>query len=456
MAGVQAYRTIAVLVGLLMILAAPAWTAERVALVIGNADYNEAAAKLRNPVNDATAVATLLRRLGFEVIEGTDLDEDNFYDKIEAFDGAAHKAKMALFFYAGHGLQVDGRNYLAPVDLMLETRQDLRRHAIELAAVLEVMRSETNLVVLDACRNNPLAGELARSLGLNRAVAASRGLARVESASGTLIAYATEPGSVAADGTGEHSPYTEALLEHLETPGLSVNDLFTEVTNSVLATTGGKQRPWTHTSLSQVVRLVPLPQIEPVETVDQEAADGPLTERLTTEEMAAQRLAAEQELLFWESVKDSDDAADLQAYLDKYPGGAYETLARNRLKRLSESGVSVQATVPVQEEPPASSSPAPSPEAVEAGLELSRSDRRLIQLGLAVEGFDPGPADGLFGRGTRGAISRWQASRGDASTGYLEVESAKLLLASGAPEQARRETAAEAEQREAARLAAQA
>ena len=161
---------------------------------------------------------------------------------------AARGASMALFFYAGHGLQVDGRNYLAPVDLKLERKQDLRRGAVELADVLEVMRNETNLVILDACRNNPLAGELARSLGLSRGVVASRGLARVESASGTLIAYATEPGSVAADGTGDHSPYTEALLEHLETPGLSVQDLFTQVTASVLAATGKRQKPWTNSS----------------------------------------------------------------------------------------------------------------------------------------------------------------------------------------------------------------
>ena len=183
--------------------------------------------------------------------------KNDFYDKIIEFDDAGRGAKMALFFYAGHGLQVDGRNYLAPVDLKLETRQDLRRHAIELAAVLEVMRSETNLLILDACRNNPLAAELARTLGLSRAAVASRGLARVDSASGTLIAYATEPGAVAADGTGDHSPYTAAFLEHLETPGLSVQDLFTEVTASVLKRTGERQKPWTHSSLSKIVRLVP-------------------------------------------------------------------------------------------------------------------------------------------------------------------------------------------------------
>ena len=128
------------------------------------------------------------------------------------------------------------------------------------------------------------------------------------------------------------------------------------------------------------------------------------------------------ELLFWESVKDSQDAADLQAYLDRYPEGIYAVLARNRLRRLTASGEPNAPQVPP--------SP-PSPELVEAGMELSRADRRLIQLGLTAEGFDAGPADGLFGRTTRGAIARWQASRGEEATGYLDVESARLLMASG-------------------------
>ena len=289
MAGVQALKTLVILV-VLVVLAPAARGAERVALVIGNADYHEAEAKLRNPVNDAAAVAAALRRLDFEVIEGMDLDEDRFYDSITAFDEAGRDSQMALFFYAGHGLQVEGRNYLAPVDLRLKTLQDLKRSGIELGDVLEVMRSETNLVVLDACRTNPLASELARSLGLSRAAVASRGLAEVESASGTLIAYATEPGSVAADGTGDNSPYTAALLEHLETPGLSVQDLFTQVTASVLALTDERQKPWTHSSLSKIVRLVPEGDTEiAAEAVAHAPGSESMGERLTVEELAAER-----------------------------------------------------------------------------------------------------------------------------------------------------------------------
>ena len=381
MAGNWKVPRVAALAIWLLALSAPVWAVERVALVVGNADYDEAAARLRNPVNDATAMAAALRRLGFRVIAGTNLDEDAFYDKIAAFEDAVSAAKIALFFYAGHGLQVDGRNYLAPVDLKLERKQDLKRGAVELADVLEVMRSETNLVILDACRTNPLAGHLARSLGMNRAAAASRGLARVESASGMLIAYATEPDDVASDGTGRHSPYTEALLKHLETPGLSVNDLFTQVTASVLASTGRKQRPWTHASMSKVVRLVP---------------------------------------------------------------GSAAPVA---------PGPEVPAAAPVQP-------PARSPESVEAALRLERSEARLIQLGLAAEGFNPGSADGWIGDRTRTALRQWQSARGKTPTGYLDADSARLLMQAGkaraADEDARREAAEAAKQRERQRAQAEA
>ena len=199
------------------------------------------------------------------------------------------------------------------------------------------MQSETNVVILDACRNNPLVRRLAPSLGISRAAAANRGLARVESARGTLIAYATEPGDVAADGAGDHSPYTAALLAHIETPGLSVNDLFTQVTAAVLASTGGTQRPWTHASLSKVVRLAP-----------QSVSDS----QVATDRFRSGNLVAQQELLFWQSVKDSQEAADFQAYLDRYPGGVYEALARNRLEALQgleDTSGALQSTAPSQE-----------------------------------------------------------------------------------------------------------
>ena len=245
---------------------------ERVALVIGNAAYEHTDA-LRNPGNDAAAVAAALGRLGFEVVLGTDLDLDGLYDKLGEFDAASRGADVTLFFYAGHGLQVEGRNWLAPVDAKLDSKLDLRRGAVELDTVLEHMRGTKRLVYLDACRNNPLAGDLARSLGLSRAAAAKRGLARVTGVPGTLIGYATAPDDVAADGEGRNSPFTEALLAHIETPGLSVNDMFGEVSKAVVRATGGEQVPWSNSSLGRfylVSGAEPLPPQGPAAS----AAEG--------------------------------------------------------------------------------------------------------------------------------------------------------------------------------------
>ena len=219
----------------------------RVALVVGNGAY-EHARELRNPGNDATDMAAALKALDFEVVQGMDVGRDGFFDKLDEFTEAAAGADVALFFYAGHGLQVDGRNYLAPVDARLEKELDLQREAIDLATILGEMRSPTNLVFLDACRNNPLAENLARSMGRSRSVGATRGLARVGDRSGTLIAYATAANAVADDGEGENSPFTAALLEHIRTPGLSIFQMVNQVALSVSASTGGRQEPWSHHS----------------------------------------------------------------------------------------------------------------------------------------------------------------------------------------------------------------
>ena len=419
------WLTAAVLTALLLVPAASVPAAERVALVVGNADYNETAARLRSPVNDATAIAAALRRLGFRVIEGKNLDDDGFYNKIGAFEDAMGSAKVALFFYAGHGLQVEGRNYLAPVDLKLERKQDLRHHAIDLDSVLEVMRSETKLVILDACRNNPLAGGLASSLGRSRETLESRGLAWVNSTSDMLIAYAAAPGKTAVDVEEDHSPYTAALLEHLETPGLSVIELFAHVSASVIKRTGERQRPWRNHSLSTIIGLASESSPEPTAAAPAHVAVG---------EPAAQRLAAERlatERLFWESVKDSTNSTDLRAYLERFPGGTYEVLARNRLQALQLA----EAPTIAPERDAAS---------LEAELELSRPERRLIQLGLLAAGFDLGKADGFIGDRSRAALRQWQASRNEENTGYLDLKAAELLMAAGEKEAAR-QAAAEVE-----------
>ena len=351
----------------LSVLGAAPRAAERVALVIGNAAY-EHTTTLRNPRNDAGDVARVLEGLGFEVIKGLDLDERAFEGKLREFAQAARGAAVTVFFYAGHGLQVEGENYLVPTDAKLAEEVDLRLEAFELAAFLRQMRGDTNLVFLDACHDNPLARSLARSMGPTRSSAIGRGLGRVETASGTLIAYATQPGNVADDGEGRNSPFTAALLAHITTPGLSVNDLLTSVTDEVVTGTAGRQQPWTHSSLRKPFYFQPAPPAPSQGAQEAYAA----AERLGTiaafqvvvdrfpgsaqAEQARTRIAGQEagqtstevELLFWESVKDSEHAADIAAYLDRYPGGAYEVLARNRLRRFEDSAKGTEPPEPAR------------------------------------------------------------------------------------------------------------
>ena len=228
--------------------------AERVALVIGNGAYGGEVSPLRNPGNDARAVAGKLRGLGFAVVQGLDLDEDAFWSKVEEFAAKTKGAEAALLFYAGHGVQVDGENYLIPVDAgSLESKADLRRATLKLDDVLEMMAGRKNLVFLDACRNNPL-GRGLRSWGNGRGLAA----VSVESLGREfLIAYAAAKGQTAADGAGGNSPYTQALLKHLGTPGESVEDMLTKVTRDVAALTGRKQIPWRNSSLEDFFYFAP-------------------------------------------------------------------------------------------------------------------------------------------------------------------------------------------------------
>src|SRR5262245_8980281 len=227
----------------------PAPLGRRVALVIGNAGYKHAA-KLANPANDAGDIALALRKLGFDVVEGRDLDKRGMEDKIREFGGKLEHADLALFFYAGHGMQVGGKNYLVPIDAKLERAGDLSLDTIDVSQVLAQMEAEkrVNLVFLDACRDNPLARSFSRSLG-TRSTSVGSGLASIQSAVGTMIAYATQPENVALDGDGRNSPFTAALLKHMATPSLEISALMKRVRADVIAATRDKQVPWDHSSL---------------------------------------------------------------------------------------------------------------------------------------------------------------------------------------------------------------
>jgi hypothetical protein len=311
------------IVVVVLIAAGPAMAERRLALVVGNSDYRNTPS-LENPKNDARAMATALTRLGFDVIRGIDLTSVEMRRTVRKFAGALQSADIALFYYAGHGLQVKGQNYLVPIDAKMRSTLDLEFEATNLQVVIDLMEREakTNFVFLDACRDNPLARTLARSLGASRSTTIGQGLARINSGVGTLIAYSTEPGNVALDGDGEHSPFTEALLRHIETPGLEVGQMLRRVRSSVLKQTRGKQVPWDHSSLVGDFYFGPPKKVAAIQLKTQKGSG------------AAPFDPRQIELSIWDSIKDSRNPIDFQDYLKQFPKGTFAPWARTRLSEL--------------------------------------------------------------------------------------------------------------------------
>ncbi|MCW5732230.1 MAG: caspase family protein [Alphaproteobacteria bacterium] len=282
----------------------------RVALVVGNSSY-QAAGTLKNPVNDARAMARALRERGFEVILRENTGKVAFERAVQEFGEKLDSCATALFFFAGHGFQVNGRNYLVPVDANITTEQSVRLQAVDADVVIDQMiaaRSAVNMVILDACRNNPFERRF-RSTG--------GGLAQINAPQGTLIAYATAPGRVAADGDGANGLYTEELLRAMAEPGLKVEDVFKQARIRVARRSNDQQIPWEASSLVGDFYFTP-----------GQAASAPA--------LPAPAPAADPELVFWQSVQDSQNPAELRAYMSQYPQGRFVTLAQVRLRALTQ------------------------------------------------------------------------------------------------------------------------
>lgn len=259
---------------------------KRVALVIGNSDY-ASVSSLDNPINDASDLAIALEGLGFDVFLGTDLTRAEMLSLAESYGATAADSDVSLLFYAGHGFQVDGRNYLVPVDAAISSPADIPEQTIPMEEFVGRMeRSDgIRLVFLDACRDNPF-----EDSGLDLG---DGGLARVGSAADFLFAYATQPDNVAYDGTGRNSFFTEALLSHIYTPGQDISDLLISVRKDVLASTGGRQIPWDNSSLTRQFRF----------------DNSPVT--------------ASEETLLWQVASNAQDSSLMQLYADRYPQGAH-------------------------------------------------------------------------------------------------------------------------------------
>ena len=331
MAGMSALLSAAAL-ALLLLSAAPASAGQRVALVIGNGTYAHAPS-LANPLSDAADIGGALERLGFKVTRIENAGYSELRRGLQQFSLAASASEMAAVFYAGHGIEVDRRNFLVPIDARLLSDADVEFETVPLDLLMRAVERTRGLrlIILDACRDNPFAAAMQRS-GATRSI--GRGLARVEPSGEILVAYAAKEGTVAADGAGRNSPYTAALLAYLEEPGLRVDLMFRKVRDAVLASTGGRQEPFVYSSLSgKDTYLAALP--EPAKTT---TVSKPGDDELVPEDLAKKQGPTTQaELLFWESVKDSQHAADIEAYLAQYPSGTYATLAQNRLARLAPS-----------------------------------------------------------------------------------------------------------------------
>ncbi len=313
----RAWRWIACLVAL--IAATTATANQRIALVIGNNAYSKV--PLHNPVNDARAVSERLAGLGFEIIKRTDANREDMEAAIVEFSRRIEDGATAMVFYAGHGIQANGRNYLVPTDAKLESERELRFEAIDVADLLEELEyspSSINLVVLDACRNNPF----------GRFRGGGRGLAPVDAAAGTLVAYATAPGSTASDGWGENGLYTQEFLNALARPGLKVEEVFKQVRIQVADLSDGEQIPWESSSLTG-------------DFVFNQSArpNAPVTSGPAAGAPVASRTGSDAETVFWTAIADSHDAAQFDAYLKTWPDGSYAELARVRRDALEHGAI---------------------------------------------------------------------------------------------------------------------
>ncbi len=367
----------------------------RVALVIGNAAYK--VSPLRNPVRDARAVSKALADTGFKVTVVENGSETTMRRAIRAFGDELLGGGVGLFYYAGHGMQVRGRNYLIPVNADIEREDEVEDQAVDASLVLSKMdsaKNALNLMILDACRNNPFARTFRSS---------AQGLAQMDAPSGTLVAFATAPGSVASDGDGDNGLYTKHLLANITRPGLPIEQLFKEVRIGVGRETGDRQVPWESSSLrGNFFFVAPDPSLSAeaqkqhlekavAEAVRREqeklAAQQREMQAMIREMLAKQRAeleeemrrrdealgrkpapppvqaappapAVDREVVFWESIKNSANPDDFKAYLAQYPKGAFAALAQTRLTPVAAAPSPAPAQAPLA---PETMAPSPAP-----------------------------------------------------------------------------------------------
>ena len=403
-------RLVLLLAALVGLSTAAAWAQKetRVALVIGNGAYQHTD-PLRNPVNDARAMARALSDAGFEVIAHENLTRRAFVEALHEFTGKVPPGGVGLFYYAGHGIQVRGANHLVPVDATLANEREIKYETIDLNDVLNGMdeaRARLSLVILDACRDNPFQ---------RRFRSASRGLAQADAPRGTVIAYATAPGDTAADGDGTNGLYTTELLKAIAEPGLKLEEVFKRTIDGVARASGNKQTPWVSSSFRGDFIFNAAASPPP-------AAAIPVPPGVDAVEQTA-----------WTTIATSNNPAMFEVFLQRFPNGTYADFARARLAELKAAAALEERRRAADASPPRSitDDEKKSADAVEAALKLADIDRKRIQVALTARGFDTLGTDGAFGPRTRQMIGNWQRSRNEPPTGFLTATQAALLSQEG-------------------------
>jgi uncharacterized caspase-like protein len=404
----------------MMFTAVSAHAEKRVAFVVGNGAYKNVA-QLPNPPVDAKAMAAVLRNVGFDVVEGTNLTRDSMTEKLLDFGKKAQGADVAVFFYAGHGIAISGTNYLLPIDADIKSEMDVKLGAainIDLTLDQTMSDAKVKLVFLDACRDNPFAAKIKSNA--TRSVSVQQGLAEMKSGEGTLIAFATGPGQTALDGQeGTNSPFTRALIDHITKPGIEIQQAMTEVRAQVNEETNKGQLPWGHTNLIGSVYLNPAPP-PPAPSAAAPAASG-----TTPAAVASASPGTDVELEFWRSVKESNKPEELNAYLSSYPNGQFKSLALSRIAALENGPSTTTRNISAGVDPATFTDE--SNQVTEDQIGLDKGLRRDVQRRLNGLGFDT-KVNGKFDEDTRSVIKRWQAARGYPTTGYLNKLQHKALL----------------------------
>ncbi|MBO6919971.1 MAG: caspase family protein [Rhizobiaceae bacterium] len=371
---------------------------KRVALVIGNSAY-ENVSKLANPKNDAADMSVALTDIGFDVTKIEDASFADMRQALRKFSKKARNARIALVYFAGHGIEVDRQNYLIPTDAVLASDQDIEYEAISIDLLNRSVSGASGLsmILLDACRNNPFANKMkteksTRSIG--------RGLAPVEPNIGSLISYAAREGTTADDGEGRNSPYTKALLNHIKEPGVDVRRIFDKVRDSVMEETGGVQQPFVYSSLPGRDVLL-TPKLDAAPSTANTSAPSAINN-------------AALELEYWNSVKDSGSIELLNSYIAQYPTGSFAAIAKFRIKNLEAKTETASAVAPITKDQNTLN-----PQSPEA---FSQTEIRIVQTQLRKKGYGIETVDGIAGSQTRDAIIEYQSDWQIAETGQISRE----------------------------------